>query len=201
MTQTQPTPGYSPFANMGSVASSQSANYLRQGDYLMRIKAAKVKQNRKNTLSAIFECVVVHCYAAGNTLDGTPVPPHQTGEEVSMVFNLTQDYSMPKIKALICHAFGLPGMPFSDAEVNQEVADAVFGPTNPLQGRMLRVRGTSHKTQKDNEIVKETVMGRVLAEQIAEVVDENTIERIWGSAEAYAEQIKAEMDEKARIQG
>lgn len=134
------------FRGLGSAKPTQDGNYTRVGHYLAQINTCKIGQNRKNIPFAAIEMTIVKVFDNAANLG------HRPGEEVTRFIN-AGDFFTKDIRQFLCAVAGMTdeAVPDEDAE---KAAAFVFGPMQPLTGRVVEWKGTQITLKNGNPFTK-----------------------------------------------
>ena len=139
------------FKGLGKAKASQSANYVRPGNLILRLDKFKVDKARKGEILAI-EMTVLKVLGGG-------VPgkdPHTVYEAVTHLlpnFGNGQDMFLPNLKGFLENILDVPENELQDDEGLEQMClqisneDPANGPVQPMRGILIHLQATDITTK------------------------------------------------------
>lgn len=140
------------FKGMGKVKSSQDANYMKPGNYLVRIDRFKADKGRTGALVAIEMTCLAH---VGPVAPGTePHAPLESMTHLIPNFGKGVDMFLPNVKAFIENIIGVPPEEMSDDDKMEEYALTLASDAQPLRGVVAHVEARQITTRAGTPFTK-----------------------------------------------
>lgn len=124
------------FSGLKDARPRLSSNWIREGEYAIRIDRVKVDTNRKNEASFFVEGTVVFVWSDAQ---GTG---HKLGESVTHNMQARHDSFLSNVKSFLAAALGLPPGDIGDEQVLMVVDD-----DQPLMNTTLHVKANQVLTR------------------------------------------------------
>lgn len=160
------------FSGTGA-ASTGSSNYLRAGDYVVRIDKCHTFESRKKNKLAAIDMTILHVLEEGND----DSKPHMVGEPVNWCVKFGSDFFLPNLKQF-CQA--VLGMDSSNEENEyDEALEEVFGAENPLAGTCIQIQGIPQMSKEGNPYIKNVFRKAFSFTEIAEILPADQISRFF----------------------
>lgn len=179
-----------PFAGKGQGDVQGTYEYIDgDGEYLARVENAKIGRNRKKAELAFMEVTIVKVLSEASN--------HRVGQTVSRAVHVTHDYFMSEVVNFLKGVIG-PEVGELDDEELQELCSEMFphvdeGKDSPLKGSIVELNAWQTKTQEGKDFTKIAWRTGPPANQIVDVLGEQTADRFFPPEEREA-MIKAEAE-------
>ncbi len=144
-----------PFQNINNAKGSRGGQYIKPGNYTVKVMRCRMVKNYKKNTNFIAELLVVE---SDNDELGI-------GTEPSFVINLDSDY--PDLALGNVADFMRAGLAsladqhnetrpsdIDEVPIDEETADAVAGEQNLLAGAFLTAKAWNHETRKGNDFTR-----------------------------------------------
>lgn len=154
----------SPF-NLDAATPSRNYDYVRAGQYLVRLEEFRFGVNRSKIPYARFAFTVVHVLDASAAAK-EPKGPHRVGEKISWVLMSNKDTSTPALKGALMSIMDCPAEEITTAFSETAASDA-----QPLKGMFLVLDGDVQKMKsKEGLFTRISIKRRVLGGEVKKVV-------------------------------
>lgn len=125
------------FAGLKDAKARISANYVRQGHYLMRYDKIKTDKRRKGDEFMVFEMTVM------KVLNNDEGKGHRVGEAVSHMLMATNDCFLGNVKTIIANVLGM-----KPEDVSGEDAELICDASQPLcKGTVVEIKARTIRTR------------------------------------------------------
>lgn len=140
------------FKGMGKVKSSQDANYIKPGNYLVRLDRFKADKGRTGALVAIEMTCLAH---VGKPAVGVETcAPLESMTHLIPNFGKGVDMFLPNVKAFIENILGVPPEEMTDDDKMEGYALLLADDTQPLRGVVAHVEARQITTRAGTPFTK-----------------------------------------------
>ncbi|MEO0531664.1 MAG: hypothetical protein AAF266_13975 [Planctomycetota bacterium] len=159
------------FGGMGQARMSRSANYLKEGRFIMHVRNCKVADTERQGPGAFIEMTVLA--GIGQPAEGN----HSPGEEVSQAFwqRKQVDTFLPNLKAFLHVCLGV-----DPEEIDAKEAIEAFpeeGTTeSPLADLVIELEGVLIKTKGGNDFNRVKYLRVVPYGEVKQMVEQDSIQ-------------------------
>lgn len=131
------------FSGVEKAKASLGGNYLKPGNYRVRIDKVKQGESRKNGGFIAVEMTILE------VLSTTEDKPHLPGEQATYMYMTKFDSFLGNWKAFVMGV-----MDCNEAEVTEEESAKIIGETQPFSGLTVPVQAVNVKTKAGGDFTK-----------------------------------------------
>ena len=146
------------FANLGAAQASKSSNWVRPGDYLVKIEGMKLTVSKEGSNVCIVECLCLHVFS-DEAATRIGQAGHVVGEQFAVSYSDKHLSFLGNVKAMVAGLEGIPGEQI-DAALAQggssitQHAVLMCGPEQPYAGMFAHLTAMQILTRRQTPFTK-----------------------------------------------